>query len=258
MRELRRAIVRPPGSTFAKALTSVELGVPDLGKAVRQHEAYCAAIRSVGIDVIQLAAEDDYPDATFVEDTAVLTRVSAMLTRSAAPTRSGEGDCIRGELRAHFAEVDEMKAPATLDGGDVCEAGGHVLIGVSARTNEEGARQLSAFLLREGYTAETIDIRGIPELLHLKSGLSYLGEGRFLATEAIASSAALSRYETIVVDEEDSYAANCVRFGNSLILPAGFVRVEKALEARGFHVVPVDTSEFRKVDGGPSCLSLRF
>lgn len=255
---MTRAIVRPPGRNFVDALTTASLGVPDLAKARLQHEAYCAALESCGVRVIRLPAEDEFPDATFVEDTAVLTHASAILTRPGAASRAGEVDRIRDEVRAHYAAIDEMTVPATLDGGDVCEADGHFLIGISARTNEEGARQLSEFLSREGYSAECVDIREIPGLLHLKSGLSYLGNRTFMATRSLAASAALRSYETIVLEDDDSYASNCVRLDGSLLLPSGFDRVEKAVRAFGLRIVTVDTSEFQKVDGGLSCLSLRF
>jgi len=258
MRTVTRAIVRPPGENFAAALTTSSLGSPDLDLARLQHEQYCAALESCGVSVIRLPPDGRFADSTFVEDTAVLTHASSIITRPGAPSRQGEVESVREELKKHFPDFRQIAAPGTVDGGDVCEADGHFLIGVSARTNQEGARQLSEILAAEGYSAECIDIREMPGLLHLKSGLSYLGDRRFLVARALSGDAAISGYETVVVEDRDAYAANCVRLDRFLLMASGYERVEEAVRHSGLRIITLDTSEFRKVDGGLSCLSLRF
>src|SRR5215204_1462109 len=134
-----KAIVRPPSANFASGVTSVDLGAPVFELALQQHEAYCRALQSCGLELIRLPPDDNYPDATFVEDTAILTGRVAIITRPGAATRLGEIDGVGPVLHSHFDALHSIVEPGTLDGGDICEAGQHFFIGISHRTNEEGA-----------------------------------------------------------------------------------------------------------------------
>jgi dimethylargininase len=253
-----RAIVRPPSATFADGLTSAGLGAPDLPVALAQHAAYVAALEACGLAVTTLPPDDRFPDSTFVEDTAVLARGLAVFCRPGAPTRSGEVESIRPAVEAAFPSSASIEAPGTVDGGDVCEAGDHVFIGISERTNEEGARQLAAHLLPRGLASTLVDVRGIPGLLHLKSGIAWLG-GRTLAlTEPIASRASFAGWTLLRVPAGEEYAANAVLVNGRVLLAAGFPLFEAAVKAFGLPTLPLAMSEFRKLDGGLSCLSLRF
>ncbi|MBK9089458.1 MAG: N(G),N(G)-dimethylarginine dimethylaminohydrolase [Holophagales bacterium] len=253
-----RAIVRPPSATFAEGLTTAGLGPPDLPAALAQHAAYLAALEACGLEVTTLPPDDRFPDSTFVEDTAVLARGLAVLCRPGAPSRAGEVDAIRPALEAFFHSSAAIEAPGTVDGGDVCEAGDHVFIGVSERTNEGGARQLASLLSPLGLGSSVVDIRGIPGLLHLKSGIAWLG-GRTLAlTDLLASRPEFRGWSRLPVPPGEEYAANAVLVNGRVLLAAGFPRFEGAVRALGLPTVPLDMSEFRKLDGGLSCLSLRF
>lgn len=254
----QRAIVRPPGSRFSDGLTTVDLGRPDLARARAQHAAYCEALETCGLTLTRLPEDDRYPDSTFVEDTAVLLGNRAILTRPGAPSRAGEVAAIRGTLAAFCGKLESIAEPGTLDGGDVCEAGEIVLIGISRRTNEEGARQLAAILAEEGFTPRTVDIRGLDEILHLKSGISHLGKSGVLAIDALAGHPALRDFEIIRVEPSEAYAANSILANDRLLLAAGHPRIEGSLRSGGFDVLPLEMSEFQKMDGGLSCLSLRF
>ena len=161
-------------------------------------------------------------------------------------------------LRGFFSTVSRINAPGTLDGGDVCEADGDFLIGVSARTNEEGARQLAVYLSQLGHASTIIDIRDCQRLLHLKTGVSYLGDGAFIVTAEAQLARALSRYELLSIAPGEEYAANCIRVNNHVLIAAGYPRLLAMLEGRGNQVIALEMSEFRKMDGGLSCLSLRF
>ena len=253
-----RAIVRPPGPNFAYGLTTVDLGAPDLGTALQQHEAYCQALQRCGLALQRLAADPRYPDSTFVEDTAVLTERGAILARPGAPSREGEVAAVRDVLARHDPAPRTIEAPGTLDGGDICEAGDHFFIGVSERTNEEGARQLADLLARDGFTSSFVDIRGVPALLHLKSGLTSLGDGRLVVIDALAQRASFRGWELVRVEPGEEYAANGVRVNDHVLLAAGFPRLFAAISALGYAVLPLAMSEFQKMDGGLSCLSLRF
>jgi dimethylargininase len=255
---LTSAIVRPPADSFAAGLTTAGGGAPDLARARRQHANYCAALEGLGVAVTALPPDAAFPDSTFVEDVAVVTQHGAMLTRPGAPSRAGEVSGVRPVLASHCGSVAEIAAPGTLDGGDVCQAGSHFFIGISRRTNDEGARQLAVWLNRSGFTASTIDICENSELLHLKSGLAWLGGTTLVLTQALAGHPALRGYQQIVVSPAESYAANCVRVNDSVLMAAGFPVIAQRVVALGFQVVPLDVSEFAKMDGGLSCLSLRL
>ena len=257
-----RAIVRRPSENFAAGLTSAQSGPPDVAKALQQHERYCDALRGCGLEVTIIDAAPDYPDGTFVEDTAIVTPRGAVVTRPGAESRRGEVESVAPALRKFFGHVQQITAPGTVDGGDVCEADGHYLIGLSQRTNEEGARQLAEHLRHMHYTASVVDVRGSPALLHLKSGISYLGAGRWVAAQEVRGTfeswSGLPVRELIVAQTPESYAANCVRINDAVLVPEGYPRIAAQLRDKGYKPLPLEVSEFRKMDGGLSCLSLRF
>jgi dimethylargininase len=252
-----KAIVRRLSATFADGLTSSGLGPPDLGKAREQHDGYVSALAACGVAVTCLPAEDRFPDATFVEDTAVLTAEGSILCRPGAASRAGEVDAIRDAVDAICPVVDAIAAPGTVDGGDVCQAGGTFFIGVSARTDPDGAGQLATILKTLGFDAVLVDIRSHAGLLHLKSGLAWLGGNRLAAAGALAAEPAFAAYDVVPVPAGETYAANCVLVNERLLLASGFPGFEEALRRRGLHVLALPMSEFQKMDGGLSCLSLR-
>jgi dimethylargininase len=252
------AIVRPPADNFADGITTSALGVPDLVLARAQHAAYCHALRRLGVTVVALPPDVAFPDSTFVEDTAVVTRHGALIARPGAVSRRGEVEAMREALATRFSTVAEIEAPGTLDGGDVCQAGQHFFIGLSSRTSELGARQLSDWLRRFDFTATTIDIRDSGSLLHLKSGVAWLGQRTLVVTEALAGHPALTAYEQLVVSPVESYAANCVCVNGAVLMPAGFPELARSVARLSREVVTLDVSEFAKMDGGLSCLSIRL
>jgi dimethylargininase len=256
-----QAIVRIPGENFQDGLTTVGegvLGAPIFEKALAQHAAYCRALEACGLRLTVLDKDLDHPDSTFVEDTAVLTAHAAILSRPGAASRLGEVARIRETVLRFFPRHHEITAPGTMDGGDICEAEQHVFIGVSHRTNEEGARQLAGFLAQEGYTSSTVDIRAMTSILHLKSGISCIGDNTLVLMEEMADRPEFKGYRIIRVSEAESYAANCVRVNDRVLLPTGFPGLEADLRRHGFNPLVLDMSEYRKMDGGLSCLSLRF
>lgn len=252
------AIVRPPCANFAAGLTSVELGAPDLDLAIKQHEAYCHALESGGLNVIRLAPDEAHPDSTFVEDTAILTARGAVITRPGAPSRLAEARQIAPVIRDHFPNVLSIDEPGTVDGGDICEAGEHFFIGVSGRTNEPGAHQLAGLFASFGYTSSLIDIRGVSNILHLKSGLAHLGGKQLVLIEALQGFKEFSGYDSICLDSGEEYAANCLLINDKVLIADGFPATRHELEHLGYQIIALDMSEFQKMDGGLSCLSLRF
>ena len=235
----RRAIVRPPAPNFADGLTTVDLGVPDVAKALDQFEAYCEALEGCGLELLRLLADPRHPDSTFVEDTAILTRARRHphAPGRAEPRRARSPRSRRpspGSSRSPPAST----APGTVDGGDVCEAGNHFFIGLSARTNEEGARQLAVHLERMGYTSATVDIRGVAGILHLKSGIAAPDGRRLVVIEALAGHPAFRGWDLVRVDPAENYAANCSRVNDAVLVAAGFPKFEASLRALGLRPSP--------------------
>ena len=253
-----RAIVRRPAPSITDGLRTTDQGTPEYERAAVQHDAYCAALERCGVELTRLPSIGDYPDSTFVEDTAILTSGCAILTRPGAPSRVGEVGLIAPDLKASFRAVESIDEPGTMDGGDICEAENHFFIGISERTNEAGARQLSRVLNKLGHDSTFIDIRGITRLLHLKSGLAYLGDNRLVVTNSLANLKEFAGYELVHVAEGEDYAANCVRINDEVLIARGFPIFAATLASLDYKTTELDMSEFQKLDGGLSCLSLRF
>ena len=253
-----RALVRPPAATFVAGITSSGLGAPDVALALEQHAAYCRTLEDLGLALLRLDPDPDYPDSTFVEDAAIVTPRGAILTRPGAPSRAGEVAAVGAALRRWYPEPAGIAAPGTVDGGDVCEAGEHYFIGLSRRTNREGASQLAGWLADHRFGSSVMDIRAMPGLLHLKTGLSWLGGRRLLAAGEIAGHEALRGWEVVPVPDGEDYAANCIAVNGALLVARGFPATSALLGELGYRLVPLEMSEYRKMDGGPSCLSVRW
>jgi dimethylargininase len=259
-----RAIVRKPSSNFAAGLTTSRLGPPDYELVLEQHAAYCSALERCGLKITRLEPDARYPDSTFIEDTALIfipqdaNEPSFVLALPGSPSRVGEVTSV-GELLKDLLPNSKLIAePGTLDGGDVCEAGNQIFIGVSKRTNEAGARQLAEIFSKSRFGVSIIDIRDQERLLHLKSGLAYLGDNRMVVCEAIANRDELKDFELVHVKPQEEYAANCIRVNDYVLIASGFPIFDEQLKRLGYNTIALDMSEFQKMDGGLSCLSLRF
>jgi dimethylargininase len=251
------AIVRTPAPTLTEGLSTAGLGKPDYALALQQHAAYIAALQTCGLAVTVLEPDPAYPDSCFVEDAAVLAEHVAVITRPGAPSRRGEEKSVAKTLRQFYRadQVAHITAPGTLEGGDVMRVEDHFYIGLSARTNAEGAAQLIAILEQHDYTGSTVTMN---EMLHLKTGLAYLEHNRLLAAGEFIHHPLFALFRRIPIDPQEAYAANCIYVNGTVLVPAGYPRTQAQIEAAGLPVLAVDTSEFRKLDGGLSCLSLRF
>ena len=250
-----RAIVRPPGPAFVSALTTADLGQPDVGLALKQHAAYIKALETCGLDIIELRS-DDLPDSTFVEDVAICTKECAVLARPGAPSRMAEVNSMRPILTNVYDQLFEIVEPGTLDGGDVLEVEGTFYIGLSERTNAEGANQLLHILASYGYSGYAMEF---PQFLHLKSGVSYLGRDIILICAQFDQVPEFTSFRRIVIQNpRDAYAANAIMLNGTVLVASGYPRVAESVRSEGFEVIELEMSEFEKADGGLSCLSLRF
>jgi dimethylargininase len=255
---LNQAIVRPPGANFADGLTSSKLGKPNPHLALEQHAAYCRALENCGLNLTELEPDIQYPDSTFVEDTAILTSRMAVLTRPGTSSRRGEVSLIKPILSHFYPYLYSIQHPGTLDGGDICQTGEHFFIGLSERTNEHGAKQLVDLLEQDGFSSSIVDIRGVDGLLHLKSGIAYLGDRRLILIDSLLKLSTFRDFEIITVDPDENYAANCLKVNDFILLAAGYPKLEQKITGLGFPLIPLEMTEFQKMDGGLSCLSLRF
>ncbi len=248
-------IVREPCAEMVDGLTTAGLGIPEYRLALEQHTAYQNALEQYGTTVITLPSDDRFPDSVFIEDPALLIREAAILTRPGAISRKGEVDGLKQILSEHFPVLEEIHSPGTLEGGDVLKIEDHYYIGLSDRTNKEGARQLIGILEKYGKSGSTNPLK---KYLHLKTGIAYLGNNTLLLAGELKQCSEFQQFKRIEIDDDEEYAANSIMINNIVISPAGYPKTLKNLEFYGYKVIPVDTSEFRKLDGGVSCLSLRF
>ena len=145
-----------------------------------------------------------------------------------------------------------------MDGGDICEAGEHYFIGLSERTNETGAEQLEQFVPAHGYTSSFVDIRKSESLLHLKSGLAYLDSNRLVVAETLADRKEHADFDLVLVPRKEEYAANCIVVNDYVLVAAGHEQFAERLRKAGYQTRALDMTEFQKMDGGLSCLSLRW
>ncbi len=251
-------IVRRPCPKVTEGITSApELGKPDYEKALEQHSAYINALVSLGLEVDVLPALPDYPDSCFVEDTCVLTRECAIIDNPGAGTRNGEAALMEPIIRRYYPEdrIEHIVAPGTLEGGDVMMVGDHFYVGRSARTNEEGIRQFIAILEKYGLEGSEVPLE---EVLHLKTGVDYLENNNMLVSGEFIDKPDFASFNKVVVPPEEAYGANCIWINGTVIVPEGYPTVLAAVKEMGYDTIVLDTSEFRKIDGGLSCLSLRF
>jgi dimethylargininase len=249
------AIVRVPCPSIVNGLTSASLGKPDYKLAVQQHTGYVDALRNAGLNVRILYEDDLYPDSTFIEDVALCTIDFAVITNPGAPSRKGETRDIRDVLQEFYDTIEEIREPGTLEAGDVMMTKDHFFIGISERTNIEGAGQLIRILERHGMTGSAITLKN---MLHLKSGASFLEHNNILVCGELLNCPDFEKFNKIIVDPQESYAANSLWINDTVLVPAGFPDTKRKIESAGYITITLDVSEFRKLDGGLSCLSLRF
>jgi|TARA_B100001079_G_C16389309_1_gene506029 dimethylargininase len=249
------AIVRRPCSRLRDGLTSAELGTPDYDKAIGQHDTYIEALQQCDLRVMILPADDRFPDSTFVEDTALLTPACAITTNPGAETRKPEAELIRGSLQIFYPQLEQIEEPATLDAGDIMMVGNHFYVGLSGRTNQAGIDSLTGILAFHGMTVTTVKMR---DMLHLKTGLSYLENNNLLICGEFLQNPLFDSFNQIVVPPDESYAANSVWINGTVLVPAGYPKTRAAIEQAGYETIALDVSEFQKIDGGLSCISLRF
>jgi dimethylargininase len=250
-----RAVVRPFPATYAASYCRKGIAI-DPALALEQHQAYVRSLERSGLRVDRLAADDAFYDCVFVEDTAIVFRSAVLLTRMANPDREGEQAATR-EYFADTHEIVEMPAGATLDGGDVMHAEKVTYVGLSSRTNAEGAEALSRFMDRAGRPVVTVTLSNA---LHLKTAATYLGNGTIIAAPGCIDLDQFTDMRVIQTPRDEAGAANCVRIGDSLLVPAGYPASERLLtefaSTHSLRTEILNIAEFEKGGGSLTCLSL--
>lgn len=249
------AIVRKPCEEMIHGISSASLGKPDYKLALKQHAAYVETLRFCGLEVSVLEADPGFPDSTFVEDVALCTPHFAVLCNPGASSRNGEKVEMSRVLPTLFPLVEKIEAPGTLDAGDVMMVGDHFYIGLSERTNTAGAENLISILEKHRRSGETVPLK---DMLHLKTGVSYLENNHMLVYGEFCEHPAFTSFDKIQVEKAESYAANSLWINERVLVPKGFPGTLQKIKEAGYQCLEVDVSEFRKLDGGLSCLSLRF
>ena len=254
------AITRRPAASAVDGLTSQDMGAVDIKLMANQHSDYQDALRQAGAVVIELPALPEFPDAQFVEDTALCLPGLAIMMRPGAETRRGEVAPMRDALSLVFDDIADI-TEGFIEAGDILTTPSEVLVGLSARTDQTGADQLRSILDRHGYAMRVLQTP--PDVLHFKTDCSLIDDHCILSTERLAASGCFDNgqtngMKTLLVPKGEEPAANMIRYNDHIIMPAGFPKTEAMLQAEGFDILTVGNSECAKVDGGMSCLSLRF
>lgn len=251
-----RAITRMPSDSVVNGLRAEDIGTPDFGQLFVAHADYILALKRADVEVTELDPADDFPDAVFVEDTTLCLPQGAVLLRPAAPSRAGEVAQIAAAVRAHFDTVSELEGPGHVEGGDILFTGREVLVGRSARTDAAGIEELRKIVTQWGHTLREI---AVPDgVLHFKTDCSLLDAETVLSTKRLADSGCFDGYRVLHAAEGEEAAANAIRVNDVVIFPADFPRTAEMLQSEGYQLIEVDNSQFAKLDGGMSCLSLRF
>ncbi len=254
--EFSRAITRRPAASITDGLRAVDVGSPDHAQMLADHAHYVATLKSTGAEVIELAPLEEFPDSVFVEDAALCLPQGAVVMRPGAPSRLGEAAEMAITLRDMYDDVLEINSPGFIEGGDILVTGREILVGRSARTDAAGVAQLARIVADWGHTLR--EVFTPPGVLHFKTDCSLLDAETILATKRLDASGCFDGYRVLHVADGEEAAANSIRFNQLVIMPSGFPRTAGMLSDNGFEVVEINNSECAKVDGGMSCLSLRF
>jgi dimethylargininase len=256
MFDYTHAIVRIPARSVVDGLRADGGEGPGYDGVLAEHAAYVATLRGLGLTVDVLSPADDYPDSIFVEDPALVFTEGAIVLNLAAPSRAGEAALIAPELESRFDRVLRMQGPGHADGGDVLILPDRVIIGLSNRTDREGASELIGLLAELGKKGEIAETP--PGVLHFKTGCSLIDEETVFALPQMANSPAFNGLKVVPVPTGEEKAANKLRIRGCALIAAHFPKSREIIEAHAVRTIPLDVGEIAKIDAGLSCMSLRW
>ncbi|EBA04062.1 NG,NG-dimethylarginine dimethylaminohydrolase, putative [Rhodobacterales bacterium HTCC2150] len=250
------AICRLPSESIVQGLREIDTGAPQFDVFCKHHQDYIAALRSTGAEVTVLNALEEFPDSVFVEDAALCLQEGAVVMRPGAPTRLGEAAEMAPVLQTLYKDVQKISGSGFIEGGDILVTEKEILVGKSARTDAAGVAELRDIVSNWGYSLR--ELQTPPDVLHFKTDCSLLDEETVLSTKRLDASGCFEGYKVIHTAEGEDACANTIRFNNLVIMPSGFPKTAAKLDKAGYEVVEIGNSEAAKLDGGMSCLSLRF
>ncbi len=250
------AITRRPARSIIDGLRAVDTGTPDIDVFRGHHADYVEALKSTEAEVLELSELEAFPDSVFVEDAALCLPDLAIIMRPGAASRLGEANEMAPHLRELYGTVAQINGPGFIEGGDILVTEREILVGTSARTDPAGVAELRDIVTPHGYTVR--EVTTPPDVLHFKTDCSLLDATTILSTERLARSGCFEGYDVIHTAPGEEACANAIRFNDLVLFPAGFPQTEAKLRDAGYDVKTIGNSEAAKVDGGMSCLSLRF
>lgn len=249
-------IVRTPSKSMVEGLRREHTGEPDYEKALKQHQAYIDALKSLGMIVDVLPPLEEYPDACFVEDVATVTEKMAIVTNPGAETRRGEKEHIVEALKKYYPEEHiHYITEGYVEGGDVVRADNHFYLGDSERSNEAGRKQYIEILEKYGYTGSVEDTNSG---LHIGCDMMYIQNNNMVITGDLVNDPAFDKFNKVIASKEEAYAANVAWINGTVLMAVGYPKLKQQIEDLGYDVITLDNSEFKKIDGSITCLSLRF
>ena len=249
------AVTLVPALSAINGLRSEDRGAVDIDVMIKQHRDYIEALKYAGAEVTELKALAEFPDAQFVEDTALCLPGLAIMMRPGAASRRGEVAPMRDALSKRFDNIEDI-SEGYIEAGDILTTPTEILVGLSSRTNVEGTEQLQSILRRYGYSMRIFNTPA--EVLHFKTDCSLIDDSCLLSTKRLASSGCFRGYNVLLIPDGEEEAANMIRYNDHIIMADGFFKTEGMLKEHGFNVLTVENTECAKIDGGMSCLSLRF
>lgn len=250
------AFCRTPAKSVTNGLRADDQGDPDYAQFLQHHEAYVSALKAAGCQITVLDALEAYPDSVFIEDAALCIAGTAIVLRPGAQSRFGESAALMPSLAAAFKQVLNLNGDGYVDGGDILVTDTEVFIGLSSRTNQAGYDSLSELVKRLGYNPRKI-ITPV-QILHFKTDCGLLDSHTIFSSEALAATGCFKDYKVIIAPENESAAANLIRVNDTVFISDGYPKTKTVLQDAGYKVVSLPNSEAAKVDGGLSCMSLRF
>ena len=256
MFDYSHAIVRHPAPSVVSGLRAGEGPDPDYAALVGEHDAYVAALRGLGLEVSVLPPASEFPDSIFVEDPALVFCEGAIALNLAAPSRAGEAGLITAELESRFERVLHMQGPGHADGGDILVLPDRVLIGLSGRTDRDGAEELIRLLAQLGKKAEIAETP--KDVLHFKTGCGLIDEETIFALPQMAGLSVFSGLRVIAVPAGEEKAANKLRIRDAALIGDNFPKSREIVEAHGVHTIPLPVEQIGLIDAGLSCMSLRW
>ena len=259
----KNIIVRQPPSSFANALTTSQFTngeKPNYDLALKQHNQYVNTFKELGLNVIVLEPEEEYPDCCFVEDQALIVDNNVFFPITGAPSRRGEQKSIIETITPYMKNIYWCQEPGKIDGGDVVRVGDVFYIGKSKRTNDEGIFQFQNFLTKLNFESYVVNVPDYS--LHLTTLCSSPHPNLLLIPESSKEQLIFENLpinvEIVTIPDIETYGCNTIGIDNKVIISEGYPIVKQVLIEREFEIIELPMSEFRAVDGSLTCLSLFY